>query len=127
MLKLRVDDATAIEASDEYNSLSLDPLQRQIIDELARVVAEHTGLDQMPARGFFWRALKIWQTNNRRPIRSMRKMTPEERRPAAREIAKIFVEIVSPFQPTDEERAHVSEALDLAFRYYWENYGMKED
>lgn len=121
--RLNIDEAAAARAGADYGRLMLDPLQRTIVEDIAGVVARHTTLEEIPTRGFFWQAIKRWQKANRKPIREMRTMPPEEKGPAAREIVRHFEDIVAPLLASDDEREALAAGLQRAFVHYMENYG----
>jgi hypothetical protein len=111
-----------------FTHLVLGSGQREIVEDLSAIIAEKSGLEEIPLRGFFWRSLKQWQKDHRSPASVVRQMDPEERVDAAFEIFRNFRDLVSPTLDDDEVRERFSAAVDEAHQAYVGKYsGIPDD
>lgn len=111
----------------DYSQLEITPEQRAIVDDLARIISEASGLSAAPMRGFFWRSLREWQKNNLLPTTAIRDMPPRRRLLAGQEIFKSFKEYVLGTLQSEHEKQRFRLAYAEGFDAWVAKYsGVKE-
>ncbi len=109
-------------AEDDYTPLMLAPDQRGIIDELSTVIGEKSGLSSPVLRGFFWRSMRSWQRQHRKPTSAVREMAPAERIRAAREIFESLKELVTATLASNRDRRRFDQAYEAGFALWLTKY-----
>src|SRR5262245_61935766 len=82
------------QARQRWETVQLEPVQRAIVEDIARVVGPKIGMEEVPCRGFWLIAIVKWQTEHKLPASAISERPPEERIRHASEIRDNFRAIV---------------------------------
>ncbi|MFO0618744.1 MAG: hypothetical protein U0414_39500 [Polyangiaceae bacterium] len=113
------------ELSAPVDEVSLDAAQEQLIRELTELTSPAVGLDPIPCRGLWLRAVRGWQIANGRRAADVTRRTPKERAKAALEIRDHFVLLARELLRSPEQRVELSSAIEDAFALYMQKYNRR--
>ena len=115
-------DGTGVAARADFAQLQVSLEQRKIVETLAEIIGEASGISAAPLRGFFWRSLREWQKRNQLPTTAIRDMPPRRRIRAAQEIFKTFQELVLTTLTSEYHRRRFREAYSQGYNAWIERY-----
>jgi hypothetical protein len=124
-MSLRFDPIKVEQASRDVSRVQLDPVQEQLVKELAAFVGPRLGLDPIPCRGLWLQAVRCWQVEHAQTTDALSHLLPSERREAAAEITTHFQRLAREMLADPRQRATLDEVLAEAFRIYMERYNRR--
>ena len=105
--------------ADEYSRIQATPEQRAIIDQLADLLCQYTGMSKLPMKGFIWKAMKTWQQTYHQPCSSVLVLPFNERAKKVKEMLQILEEqYLSRILRDPIDRTRLSQAIKAAYEYY---------
>jgi hypothetical protein len=113
----------ALEAS--LDEIQLDTTQRRLVDDIVAVVGPQIGLDPIPCRGLWLRAVRAWQKEHRLPATSISEMSPPERAHAAKEMLGHFVRLATEMLRSPDRAAALAKAVEDAWAHYVASYNLR--
>jgi hypothetical protein len=105
--------------------IELDPDQERLVRDITAAVAPRIGMDPIPCRGLWLRAIKQWQLDHETVATAITAMAPPARAQAAREIKNIFFLFAREMLTTTSQQEALLSALEDAFRMYLEKYNRR--
>ncbi|NHJ02670.1 MAG: hypothetical protein EAX86_11070 [Candidatus Heimdallarchaeota archaeon] len=114
-----------IELSDDnLEEIKTDPIQKEIIGELAKLISQKLNLREMVVKGFLWRGLREWQISHgitHQQTEDGLRSSPRKRMEQMTEILELFekqvVKILS-----SEKSNELDHTLKSALQMYEEKY-----
>jgi hypothetical protein len=107
------------------SEVTLDPQQEQLVRDLAACVGPSLGLDQIPCRGLWLRAVRNWQLARGKLAVETSQQTPAARMKSALEIRDEFVLLARELLRSPDQRAALSAAIEDAFALYMKKYNKR--
>jgi hypothetical protein len=112
-----------LEAS--LDEIQLDVAQQRLIRDIVAVVGPRIGLDPIPCRGLWLRAVRAWQQEHQLPATSISEMSPPERARAAKEILGHFVQQATELLRSPDQAAAFANAVEDAWAHYMASYNKR--
>jgi hypothetical protein len=112
-------------AASKASQVELDRAQDQLVRDISEVVAQRIGMDPLPCRGLWLRAIKQWQQQHELHADALSAMRPVQRLEAALEIKQHFLELAFEVLARPEQRRDLLEAVDEALDLYIRKYNKR--
>jgi hypothetical protein len=110
------------EAEQHINSATLDPVQREIVNGIAKNICQFLHMEELPMRGYCLFAIKDWQKLHNKPVAALSEMTPGKRVEATQEIIEQLEGRLKGSALDAESNASIDNALGKAFEFYKTNF-----
>lgn len=107
------------------SQVQMDEAQERLIRDITAIVAPRLGLDPIPCRGLWLRAVKEWQVGHRSPATAISSMTPQERLAAATEIKEHFRVLAGELLVDPSSKGALDATLEIAFVLYRTKYNKR--
>ena len=107
------------------STIELDAAQERLVKDITDVVASRIGMDPIPCRGLWLRAIKEWQLETGKLASTISALPPAERAAAAVTIKQRFLEFALEMLVRAEQRTALAEAIEDAFALYLRKYNRR--
>jgi hypothetical protein len=120
-------DSTALKhAESVYNEVQLSAEQSKLVRGLGSLVAPRIGMSEIPCRGLWLQAIRLWQQESSELVSVMDQKTPAERVKAAFRIKEFFRELTSEMLTNKAELGSLDLVIDEAFQFYLDNFARRK-
>ena len=109
---------------DNLDEIKTDPVQKQIVGDLAQFVANQLDLKEMVVKGFLWRSLREWQITHgitHKQTEDGFGSSPIERKKQMAEILGLLEKQVIKVIKS-EKASYVDKTMKMALERYEEKY-----
>ncbi len=110
------------EAEDYYKTLHMETDQRQIIESMAGLVADHLPVPERAIKGFMWRAIKNWQVDKKRGLDEIKKSTSSEKVDIAVNLFEYFETEIKRIMIDKSQESLLSSAIQEGLNLYKQKF-----
>ncbi len=111
-------------SEDNLDEIKTDPIQKEIVGDLAKFIAETLDLKEMVVKGFLWRSLREWQVSHgitHEQTEDGFGSSPSERLKQMTEILDLLEKQVIKVIKS-EKAPHIDKTMKMALQRYEEKY-----
>ena len=125
MCAMEFDKKELLKAEEEFSRLKIVPEQNRRVTIIGGLISKYTGISLLASKGFFWRAFKEWQLENKKPATYILEAPPEEQKELFKEIIGKVTKYLEKILRRPEDKARLYKAMDEAIQYYLKNFYQK--
>lgn len=121
------DDEKIKKAEYDFSLLKLAPIHREMISNIADVLAKYIELSQQALMGLCWTAIREFQIKKKILAENIAKQEPAIRIAMVDEIFKILSVKLKEILLKPSDKPIIEKAIKEGFEYYKETYGYREN
>ena len=114
---LKFDQVEIEKAEKDFSRLQLHPGQRGMVDSMSKIMTGFLPISELSIKGFTWKVMQNWQTNNQKTMEDLHTMTMDETIEATKEMLadskKIYMRLL--WRATPEEKQILDKSFDQLF------------
>jgi hypothetical protein len=112
-------------AAAAASPIELDAVQERLVKDITDVVASRLGMDPIPCRGLWLKAIREWQDESGMAATAISAMNPMERGAAAARIKDHFTTFALEMLAAPDQKATLQGAIGEAFALYLARYNRR--
>ncbi len=110
------------ESESSFQKLQIVPEQNRRVTAISKVISDYTGLSLLATKGFFWKAFKEWQIENKKPATYILEAPPDKQKELVKEIFSKITRYLERILKDPNDKARLERAMNQAYEYYLKHF-----